>query len=73
MKNVNLSAIILLAASPAHAYVGPGAGLGAIAAAFAVIVGLLLLLVGFVYFPVRRMLRARRETSGASDTSRDTR
>ncbi|MDC0434629.1 hypothetical protein OAM69_03195 [bacterium] len=62
--------IFLLSVSPAYAYVGPGAGLGAIAAIVAVVVGLLLLAVGFIYFPVRRKLRARK--AARSETHPDT-
>ena len=62
--------VFLVMASPAYAYVGPGAGLGAIAAILAVVVGLLLLAVGFIYFPVRRKLRARK--AARSETNPDT-
>ena len=47
-------------AHPALAYIGPGAGLSAIGTAVAVIGAILLLIVGFVWYPVRRMLRNRR-------------
>lgn len=44
----------------AHAYVGPGAGLGAIAVAISVVLGVALLLVGFLWYPIKRMLRSRK-------------
>ncbi len=47
----------------AQAYVGPGAGLGAIAVTIAVLLGILLLLVGFLWYPLKRMLRKRKDPS----------
>jgi len=41
----------------ALAYIGPGAGLGAIGTFLAVVGALLLLIVGFVWYPVKRLLR----------------
>ena len=49
----------------ALAYIGPGAGLGAIGTFLAVIGAAVLLFVGFVWYPVKRLLRwlkARRNT-----------
>jgi hypothetical protein len=44
----------------AHAYVGPGAGLGAIAVTLAVVAGVVLLVVGFLWYPLKRLLRSRK-------------
>jgi len=56
--------LVILAAAPtsAFAYIGPGAGLGAIATFVAIILGLLLLIVGFLWYPMKRMLKKRRQT-----------
>lgn len=43
--------------SLALAYIGPGAGLGAIGTFLAVVGAALLLIVGFVWYPVKRLLR----------------
>lgn len=43
-----------------HAYIGPGAGLGAIGTAIALLGALILLIVGFVWYPVKRFLRRRK-------------
>ncbi len=48
-------------ATPALAYIGPGAGLGAIGILIAIIGGILLLVVGFLWYPIKRMLRKKRE------------
>ena len=45
---------------PAAAYIGPGAGLGAFAVVLALGAGLLLLLVGLVWYPVKRMMKRKR-------------
>lgn len=61
-------ALLLLAApSPAWAYVGPGSGLTAIGAALAFVGGILLAIVGFVWYPIKRILnlgRSRKVPTG---------
>ncbi|RNF33239.1 hypothetical protein A7A09_017555 [Paracoccus methylarcula] len=46
-----------LNAAPALAYVGPGAGLTALGTMIAVIAVVLLAVVGFVWYPLKRLLR----------------
>ncbi len=53
---------------PASAYIGPGAGLGAIALAVALIASFLLLLVGFLWYPLKRMLKSRRQKNKDSSS-----
>lgn len=58
----------LASAAPAAAYIGPGAGLGAISVAIAIVLGVVLLLVGFLWYPLKRMLKgnkAKTEQGGA--------
>ena len=55
-----LFAIMVLAPAPAYAYIGPGAGLGAIATFIAIILGLILLVVGFIWYPIKRYLKMRK-------------
>lgn len=43
----------------ALAYIGPGAGLGGLAIAIALVLGVLFLVVGLVWYPLKRMLRTR--------------
>lgn len=54
-------ATILLSPCLSHAYVGPGAGLSAIGSVLALIGAILLLILGFVWYPVKRLLKRRRE------------
>ena len=58
---------------PAHAYIGPGAGLSALGSLVALVGAVFLLLAGFVWYPVKRMLRgraARRATDTKSSAPR---
>jgi Flp pilus assembly protein TadB len=64
-------ALILGYAGTAFAYVGPGAGLPLIGMLVALIMAVLLAVVGFVWFPVRRLLRDRKAKRTASDESED--
>ena len=51
----------LALAMPAHAYVGPGAGLSAIGIVVGLISAVLLGIVGFIWYPIKRLLKLRRE------------
>lgn len=46
--------------SPAYAYIGPGAGLGAVALTIAVGLGAILLLAGFVWYPLKRLFSQKK-------------
>lgn len=51
----------------ALAYIGPGAGLSAIGTVVAVIGAVLLLIVGFVWYPMKRVLRARKKNKNTAE------
>ncbi len=51
----------------ANAYVGPGAGLTAIGTVIALVAAVLLAIVGFVWYPIKRLLAKRR--TGEPNTS----
>jgi hypothetical protein len=65
--------IALFAAVPllAHAYVGPGAGLGMIASLLAVVGAMLLSIVGLILWPWR-MLKKHLQTKSAARERTDT-
>ena len=65
-------AAVGLMASPALAYIGPGAGLGAIGTLIALIGALLLAVVGFVWYPLKRLMRHRSAQGPDNDPSDDT-
>jgi hypothetical protein len=52
-----VAGVFSIGSTPAFAYVGPGAGLSAIGAFLALIMGLILAFVGFIWYPVKRLLR----------------
>ncbi len=51
--------VVLAAPFPAEAYIGPGAGLSALGSLVALVGAFFLLLAGFVWYPVKRLLRGR--------------
>jgi hypothetical protein len=67
-----IAAALVLALVPeaASAYVGPGAGLTAIGTVLALIAAVFLAIVGFVWYPVKRLLR-RSPASGTRDQRQD--
>jgi flagellar biogenesis protein FliO len=54
---VTIACAFSMWATPAFAYVGPGAGLSAIGAFLALILGVILAFFGFIWYPVKRFLR----------------
>lgn len=53
--------LVIAVSQPVMAYVGPGAGLAAIGAFFALIAGVLAALFGFLWYPIKRMMRKRKQ------------
>lgn len=53
--------LLCLNAEPALAYVGPGAGLTFIGSLVALVSAVLAGIFGFVWFPIKRLLRARKK------------
>ena len=56
---------------PGHtpAYIGPGAGLSAIGTVIALIGGILLAIVGFVWYPIKRFMGKRKEDISENNES----
>jgi hypothetical protein len=63
-----LSFMALLLPSLADAYIGPGVGLTAIGSFLALLGALLMLVVGFLWYPIKRLLKRDRQVAaqGAS-------
>jgi len=53
----------------AFAYVGPGAGITAIGSVLALLVGIALAIVGFVWYPLKRYFRSRSGKPGAENAA----
>lgn len=51
--------------APALAYIGPGAGLGALAVTVALVLGVLLLVMGVFWYPLKRLLKKKTATAGS--------
>ena len=61
MRTVLIVCLLMLAPNAAQAYVGPGAGLSAIGSFLAVGAAVLLAIVGFIWYPIKRLLRKVRK------------
>ena len=55
----------------AHAYVGPGLGLGAIAVVLGIIGSILLAVFALLWYPIKRMMKKRKAPAQTSDPSGD--
>ena len=64
---VSIIAWVVLVPVLAHAYIGPGVGIGAIAVTITLFFGFLLLLVGLVWFPLKRLLKSKKAKSAKVD------
>ncbi len=63
MKRLAVFLAAMLAAGPAAAYMGPGAGLGMLGSVLAVIGAVLVALFGLLVLPVRMILKRRRKAA----------
>ena len=61
MYKTNLIIVLFSISSPIFAYIGPGMGGGVIAAVLGVLGAILLALFGFLYYPIKRMLKNRKK------------
>ena len=55
------SIIFIIIATPSFAYLGPGVGAGVIAATIGVIVAIFAALFGLIWFPIKRLLKEKKE------------
>ncbi|MEM9736165.1 MAG: hypothetical protein AAF908_06125 [Pseudomonadota bacterium] len=64
-----LTALILLILTPslAQAYIGPGPGISAIGTFLALIAAVAFAIVGFLWYPIKRMLKGRKKAEPDSD------
>lgn len=50
--------LLCMFSTPAYAYIGPGLGAGAIATILGVLLAILMLVVGVVWYPLKRLIRS---------------
>ena len=53
--------------APLYAYIGPGAGVSAIGTAIIFVLVLLLLIAGFLWYPLKKLMAKRKQKDGAND------
>ena len=58
---VTCALAVLMLPLQAYAYVGPGLGAGMVAAVLGVAAGLLMLIVGIVWYPIKRVIKRFRK------------
>lgn len=63
MKKLVVFLAAMLAAAPAAAYMGPGAGLGMLGSLLAVIGAVLIAVFGILVLPIRIILKKRRKAA----------
>ena len=52
--------LVLLLNEPAHAYIGPGVGAGAIAVVLGVLASIFFAFVAILWYPIKRLIKALR-------------
>jgi hypothetical protein len=58
--------LVCCAPQPAMAYIGPGTGISAVGVFVAVAMGVVLALFGFIWYPMKRLLRACKKRFAAN-------
>lgn len=73
VKIVCAFAALMFAITPlhAHAYIGPGMGLGMAATVLGLFVVFILLVVGLIWLPIRRFLRERKQNQNTQSSDAD--
>ncbi|MEM6903932.1 MAG: hypothetical protein AAF556_11905, partial [Pseudomonadota bacterium] len=64
-----LTAMVLAMPRTAEAYIGPGASLGAIIVTITVLLGVLFLIIGLVWYPLKRMLKGKKPAEASPDNT----
>jgi uncharacterized membrane protein YidH (DUF202 family) len=62
---------IVVISLPAHAYVGPGAGLSVLGSVLALFAAVLLMIAGFVWYPVKRLMNRKKKRTTSGEPPRD--
>jgi nitrate reductase gamma subunit len=68
MRLLLIFVTLLASFEPAHAYVGPGLGVGVIGAIFGVIFAVLLAIIGLFWYPIKRMFKKKEPEDNSLDS-----
>lgn len=71
IKYIPFLLLFMLSAS-AHAYIGPGMGAGVLASILGVIASVLLSLFAIIYYPIKRILKKRKNRTLSKDVAENT-
>jgi Na+-driven multidrug efflux pump len=64
-RNCGVAVALALLALPAHAYLGPGMGIGAFGVFLGIIVSFLVAVFSLIWFPIKRRIRAKKMKASA--------
>ena len=67
VRILTLIAMFLASAEPAFAYMGPGSGLAFLGSLFALVGAVAAGILGFVWYPIKRLIRAARSRDDDDD------
>ena len=67
IRILTLALIFVASAEPVYAYMGPGSGLAFLGSLFALLGAVAAGILGFVWYPIKRVLRAVRNRSDDDD------
>ncbi len=67
--NIIYLIVLLVLPSSAIAYIGPGMAGGVVAASFAIITAIFICIFGVIWFPIRRMLKKKKDKLNLKDSS----
>lgn len=70
-QSAGIAALLVALPGLAHAYIGPGAGITAIGTVVALLGAVLLAIVGFIWYPVKRLRAKLRERKNAASAAKD--
>lgn len=70
---ITASVLSLSAPASAYAYIGPGSGLSAIGSLLALLATATVVVFGFIWYPLKRLMRKRKKANGvqAADAKND--
>jgi Kef-type K+ transport system membrane component KefB len=67
-KPASLWVILTVVPGLSHAYVGPGVGLSALGSILAFIGAIFLMIVGFLWYPIKRLIKRKSADSEGGDS-----